>query len=266
MRADDTLRPLAWKKLSAHHVQLTGPLPWKKDPSSRIRVHLPIDSLAHLAIPFIPSTGNLPARLTHLLPSDTPQPASGLVTWPAIKSRLRAALGEDWEASAPRPGYYQFSLSLAPHAFMVLPKFLAGRLHQMRAGKSYLAAHRQSWREDSVSPVSPRCSSEDETFKHAFLSCPPRAWAKARFLPMVTSLGQDSPIWTSPTLLVAMAKYIKATATGFPDNMPPLGTGSPTRDSIDDAPAWSTFLGSDQPHTVPTALTAAFAAGWGAVI
>ena len=74
----------------------------------------------------------------------------------------------------------------------------------------------------------PRYSSEEESFTHAVLSCPARAWAKTCFLPGVTSLDQESPIWSTPALVVGLAKFIKATATGFPDNMPPLGTGSPT--------------------------------------
>ena len=117
---------------------------------------------------------------------------------------------------------------------MGLPKFLAGRIHQIRARKSYLAAHHQLWQDDLVLPVCSRCSSEDETFEYAFLSCPPRAWAKTRYLRTVTSLSQDSPFWTTPTLLVAMAKYIKATATGFPDDMPPLGNRTPMLENIDD--------------------------------
>ena len=111
---------------------------------------------------------------------------------------------------------------------MGLPKFLAGRIHQMRSGKSYLAAHRPTWQDEPVETTCPRCSSEEESFTHAVFSCPLRACAKTRFLPGVTSLDQESPVWSTPSLVVALAEFIKATATGFPDNMPPLGTGSPT--------------------------------------
>ena len=59
------------------------------------------------------------------------------------------------------------------------------------------------------------------------LRMPPREWARLRFLRAVPSLAPASPVWSSPSLTVALAKFIKATATGFPDGMPPLGTDSP---------------------------------------
>ena len=98
----------------------------------------------------------------------------------------------------------------------------------MRSGKSYLGAHRPTWQNEPVESTSPRCSSEEENFAHTVLSCPPRAWAKTCFLPGVPSLDQESPIWSTPSLVVGLSKFIKATTTGFPDNMPPMGTGSPT--------------------------------------
>ena len=263
MRANDTSRPLAWKRRNTHHAQLTGPLPWRRDPSSGIRVHLPIDSLAHLAMPFLPSSGNLLARLTHLLPSDTPPTHS----WPCVLAHDKIQA-----ECCPRRGLESFGTStgvlpVLPFtlpAFMELPKFLTGRIHQMRAGKSYLAAHRPAWQDETIAPKCPRCSSEDETFDHAFLSYRPRAWAKMCFLPTVTSLGQESPVWSTPALLVAMAKYIKATATGFSGGMPPLGTGSLTLESADDPLSQPTPSEGGQTHPAPATLTAAFAATWGA--
>jgi len=41
----------------------------------------------------------------------------------------------------PPPPYYPFLLSLALHPFMGLVTFMAGGIHQIRAQKSYLAAH-----------------------------------------------------------------------------------------------------------------------------
>ena len=97
---------------------------------------------------------------------------------------------------------------------MGLTKPLAGRIHLMRSGKSYLAAHRPTWWAEHLDPTCPHCSTGEENFSHAILSCLPRAWAKSRFLPGITSLEQDSLIWYSTTLTVALAKFIKATATG----------------------------------------------------
>ena len=98
----------------------------------------------------------------------------------------------------------------------------------MRSGQSYLAAHRPAGQGEPVEPTCPRCSSEVESFSYAILSCPPRAWAKTLFLPGVASLDQESPVWTTPSLVVALAKFVKATATGFPDTMPLMGVNSVT--------------------------------------
>lgn len=89
----------------------------------------------------------------------------------------------------------------------------------MRWSKSYLAAHRPSWWNEPVIPVCPRCSADDEPFTYAVFRCAPCDWASHRFLQAVPSLDPASPLWYSPTL----AKFIKATATGFPDNMLLLG-------------------------------------------
>ena len=258
-RTPDTARPNTWRK---HH---NDPLPWRYDPSSRIRTQLPIDALAYIVLPLLLATGHLPARLLHLLPDNSPPPTGGPVIWPTIKARLKTALLADWRESRPPPTYYAYTLSTSPHAFMGLPKFLAGRIHQMRSGKSYLAAHRPTWPGEPVEPTCPRCSSEEENFPHAVLSCPPRALAKTLFVPGVTSLEQESPVWSTPSLVVALAKFIKATATGFPDNMPPMGTGSPTLEISSPPIPAPAPEGHPQP-TNRTALTCAFAEAWGASI
>jgi len=49
------------------------------------------------------------------------------------------------------------------YPFMGLGKFVAGRIHQMRSAKSYLAAHR-SWSDESPDPTCPRCETGPESF------------------------------------------------------------------------------------------------------
>ena len=148
-RAADTARSNVWRR------RHNDPLPWKRDPSSRIRTQLPIDSLAHIMLPLLPAVGYLPARLTHLLPDDTSPASGGPITWPTVKARLKTALLNDWKESHPPSGYYPYHLLTTPHSFMGLPKFIAGRIHQMRSGKSYLTAHRPAWIEESVEPTCP---------------------------------------------------------------------------------------------------------------
>ena len=255
----ETLRTAKWRK------PLTGPLPWKASTKTRIRTRLPLDDLAHLVLPFVPLKGTFPSRLSHLVPSDFPSPTEPSISWPLLKAKVRNVLLEEW-AAIPLPAYYPFAPSVVPHPFMGLPKFLAGRIHQMRSGKSYLAAHRPSWYSDSPLPACPRCSSEDERFEHAVLRCPPREWAKRRFLRAVPSLDPASPVWTSRPLVRALAKFIKATATGFPDGMPSMGVDSPymTPQSSPHGTRPHPRLAHPTPDT--HALVAAFAAAWGASV
>ena len=55
----------------------------------------------------------------------------------------------------------------------------------------------------------------------------PHEWAKHRCLRAVPSLDPASTVWTSPPLVVALAKFIKATVMGYSEGMQPLGTDSP---------------------------------------
>ena len=107
-----------------------------------------------------------------------------------------------------------------PHPFMGLSKFLAGRIHQMRSGKSYLAAH-PSWFNRELPTLCPRCRASPETFEHTILYCKSRLRQKELHLPGLDSLDADSPIWTSDHLVTALAKFIITTSTGFPPDMFP---------------------------------------------
>ena len=79
---------------------------------------------------------------------------------------------------------------------MGLSKFLAGRIHQMRLGKSYLAAH-PSWFNRDLPSICSRCPAAPETFKHAVLHCKSRSRQKELYLSRLDSLDADSPIWSS---------------------------------------------------------------------
>ena len=103
---------------------------------------------------------------------------------------------------------------------------MAGRIHQMQAQKSYLAAH-PSWFDPSPSKLCPLCGDKQETFSHAILHCPAKASARLRHLQGVVSVAPDSPLWSSPPLLLAQASYIWETGTNFPPDMPPVLPPSP---------------------------------------
>ena len=95
---------------------------------------------------------------THLACATQHLPPRSLMdnTYSALKKRVREALLAEWASCFPTPGYYLHPLALSPRPFMGLGKFVAGRIHQMRAGKSYLAAH-ATWRSPDANTSCPRC-------------------------------------------------------------------------------------------------------------
>jgi len=122
------------------------------------------------------------------------------------------------EAAGAPPPYYTFPLSLTPHPFMGLGKFMAGRIHQMRAQKSYLAAH-PSWSRVDEPRHCPRCGEEEATFSHAIPRCQSTSYHRARRLQGLSDVGRDSPLGSNKELLLALATFIRATGTNYPPDM-----------------------------------------------
>ena len=141
-------------------------------------------------------------------------------TYKALKVRSQLLMTKEWDSLHPPPEYYTYPCRLVPHPFMGLDKFIAGRLHQMRAHKSYLAAHSSWWSEDPDTSC-PRCRSDTETFEHAILHCPARSSPRDRYLEPSLSLSADSPLWDNKEHLHALGQYLSATRTGFPPEMAP---------------------------------------------
>jgi len=141
-------------------------------------------------------------------------------TYRALRARARHMLLQDWATDDPTPPYYEYPPSVTPHPFMGLGKFLAGRIHQMRAGKSYLAAH-PSWSDEDPNLTCPRCETEPESFQHTILTCPARTRDRELLLKDVSSLGQDAALWHDPLRIRALGEYIARTRTGFPPDMVP---------------------------------------------
>ena len=115
-------------------------------------------------------------------------------TYKALKARSQLCMLSKWDSLHPRPDYYVFACRLDLHPFMGLNKCIAGRLYQMRANKSYLAAHPSWWSEDSDASC-PRCRSDDEIFEHAILDCSTRLAYRSRYLEPALSLLAESPLW-----------------------------------------------------------------------
>ena len=109
---------------------------------------------------------------------------------------------------------------LDPNPFIGLDKFIAGRLHQMRAHKSYLAAH-PSWLSKDPDTSCPCCRSGAETFEQAILHCSARSSPRDRYLEPTLSLQGDSPLWDDKILLHALSPYLSVTKAGFPPERAP---------------------------------------------
>jgi len=155
-------------------------------------------------------------HLTDYLPS-----VPGVVpSYARLKRRAKQLLLSDW-STTPAPPYYPYPPSTRPPPVMGLGQFVAGRIHQMRFGKSYLAAH-SSWDEPDADTSCPLSSEAPQTFEHAILSCPSSARQRSRLLQGVSDLAPEAPIWSDQPLLILLAEFIHTTATGFPPGMPPL--------------------------------------------
>jgi len=191
-RARDSSRALT-RGLSSVYL----PLHWKTPcPVPPLRNHLPVDAVAHRTIPFTLGLSRMPMINTHLVCPTPAFPPQSLMdsTYSALKKRVREALLVEWGSLFPTPGYYLHPPVLHPRPFMGLNKFVAGRIHQMRAGKSCLAAH-PTWRSPDAATSCPRCGLEPETFEHAILSCPSRQHSRWRLLHGVTDVGPEAPLW-----------------------------------------------------------------------
>ena len=205
--------------LSSYYI----PLNWRTPvPSPPMRKHLPIDALAHLTIPLSDGLSRFPLVLKIPPPpgENIPPPLLMGRTYKALKVRSQLLMLDEWDSLHPPPDYYMYPRRLNPHPFMGLDKFIAGRLHQMRAHKSYRAAHPSWWSEDPDTSC-PRCRSDIETFEHAILHCPARSSHRNRYLEPTLSLQADSPLWDNKEHLHALSQYLSATRTGFPPEMAP---------------------------------------------
>ena len=117
---------------------------WKTPrPSPTTRTHLPLDAMAHLTLPLLVSLSFASLLNSLLLPDLPPLPPDDVMkpSYSSNKAKARLPMLDSWWLSHPPPPYNSFHLAPAPHPFMGLGKFVAGRIHQLWAQKSYLAAH-----------------------------------------------------------------------------------------------------------------------------
>jgi len=179
--------------------------------------HLPLDSLCHEVSDLIEEIPILPLSSTELVALPLSRIPS--ITYQALRAPLLQSLLADWSSlSPPVPPSYPYGACLTPYTFTGLPRFLSGRIHQMRSGASYLAAHVSWWNRDSRT-LRPFCEEDDESFHHAILLCPVKAHPRLTHLSGVDDIGPDGPLWLSVPHLRGLAEYLYATRAGFPPTM-----------------------------------------------
>ena len=230
--------PLCHRSLLVKLNPAHRPLMWKT-PQVTIRKHLPIDEIAHRTLPLLGDRPFFPLHNPKLVPTLAIPPAdSPSDSYTTLKKESRTILLLQWGSLAPPPPGYTYPPSLTPHPFMGLPKFIAGRFHQMRSGKSYLAAH-PSWFNRDTPSLCPRCRVSAEAFEHAILHCEARRRLRESLLPTLTSLDAASPQWSSDHEIAILSRFIALTATGFPPDMFPLSPTSSIAHSPVPSPPFS---------------------------
>jgi len=178
---------------------------------------LPLDSLCHQFSDLIEQIPMLPLASTDLVALPLSRIPS--VTYQAVRARLLQSPLADWlDLSPPVTLLYPYSACLTPHTFTGLPRFVCGRINQMRSGASYLAVH-VSWRSRNSSTLCPFCVEGDESIQHAILDCPAKAHPRLTHLSGVDDIGPDGPLWLSVPLLRGLAEYLYATRPGFPTSI-----------------------------------------------
>jgi len=148
--------PDSHRSLCPHIDPKVKPLNWGAlGPSPPTRTHLPEDAMTHLTLPHLGGLSFAPIINSSLFPNLPPLPPDRVMkaAYSSLKAKARLLMLKACRQEHPPPPYYSFYLSLAPHPFMGLGKFIAGRIHQMRAQKSSLAA--TSWSSPDASRLSP---------------------------------------------------------------------------------------------------------------
>jgi len=197
--------------------------PFRRQPRDSlppIRNHLPVDAVAHKTLPLTPRLSRMPMINSHLVSPALAVPPQSLMdnTYSVLKKRVRELLLAEGSRFFPAPGHYYHSHTVNQRPFIGLTKIIAGRIHQMRAGKSCLAAH-PTGRSPEANTSCHRCGLEHETFEHTILTSPFRQGARTRLLHPVVSVSHQAPLWSSLSLLKRLATSISVTSTGSPPTM-----------------------------------------------
>ena len=202
-------------------VGIRRPLPWRTvHRYNEPRIRLPMDELAHRFLPLITSLGIvesdrpcLPPYKRHYPPETEILLHYSVASWATLlEANVHLSWGLKTAQDAPT---YVYPVPSRPHHFMKLGKFQALRIHQMRSGRSYLAAHKDPLGQDP-DPACRRCWQGEETFHHTAITCSAHDRFRTALCPTVESVEPDSPLWRSPEDLKSFGRFILSARINFP--------------------------------------------------
>ena len=202
-------------------VGIRRPLPWRTARRyNEPRIRLPMDELAHRFLPLIntlslvePDRPCLPPYKRHFPPHADILSHYPAASWATLQeANTHLSWGLQLARDAP---HYPYPVPSRPHRFMQLGKFQASRIHQMRSGRSYLAAQ-EDFLDQEPDLTCRKCGEGDETFNHAAITCPAHAQNRAALCPTVNSVMHDSPLWRSLEDLKAFGRFIFVSRINFP--------------------------------------------------
>ena len=202
-------------------VGIRRPLPWRTTRRyNEPRIRLPMDELAHRFLPIIntlslvePDRPCLPPYKRHFPQHTNILPHYTVASW-ATLHEANTHLSWGLQMARDAPGY-PYPVPSRPHRFMQLGKFQASRIHQMRSGRSYLAAQEDFLVQDP-DPNCRKCGEGEETFHHAAITCPAHARNRTALCPTVVSVMHDSPLWRSLEDLKSFGRFIFVSRINFP--------------------------------------------------
>ena len=160
-----------------------------------------MDELAHKLVPLLHTLKTvfqdcprLPIYKNTPVPDDSTLPHCHIAD---VLEHREADLHLRWGLETARTApFYRYPVPTRPHRFMLLTKLQASRIHQMRAGRSYLAAQPCPIRR-VITLTCPRCYEEEETFNHAAIECPAHRSLRQALCPTLSSVAVHSDPWKS---------------------------------------------------------------------
>jgi len=115
-------------------------------------------------------------------------------SWFEAKEMIRRKIKKQW-VEWEYPPYYEYRPPFREYwYFMTLLKFKEGRIHQMRANKSYLKGQKD-WSTQDQDPRCDRCGQADQTFRHIITNYPVLASVRHGRDSVIFNIDTEPMLW-----------------------------------------------------------------------